>query len=235
MTESFLHQTTRLTDVETSKGKSLTMYEANMSDEGKDTKRLHSFGCEVAYSAFNIKRISPQLEKEIYDDMIDHHIVFALNLQGEPVGFGSFDLVQKDEKKILHVVQLITNKEVRKQGVGTEIVKQALKSAEETQTIDCIAGITQSPILAEAIIGCCDPVYPITALPDEEVINLGRALQGRSKIQEPMHPVTLITKDVLVPSLLKKRFQSELPAINAFFKQYVGPRDAAFIIGRPRI
>lgn len=240
MSEHF-SDTDSMMEVQTKKGVLLTMLESDIHSGQDGILDRLNHGITVASDAFGVNLGALSREEEhvfamdVVSHLVDHHVIFAYNLQGEPEGFGSFDMLREGNKNILYVSGLVIKKESQKHGMGTEIVKQAIQSARTMQPVDYVAGRTQNPAVAQARLHYCDPVYPLTAPVNDEVVQIGLAVHRHLKMRGPMDPVTLVTRNAYENPLTAIRPQSKLPAINAFFDQYVGPRDAAFIIGRPTI
>jgi len=237
MVEQFLIQN-HLREVQTRKGYVYTLqafdgHEIPHMHEAEATALLQA-GCEIAADAFGVEQITPEFEQDVFTHLVDHHVIFAYDIQGKPQGFGSFDLVADAGKNMLYVSGLVIKHQAQKHGIGMSLVEQALTNARRVQSIDYIGGRTQNPVVAHARMHYCDPVFPITAQPDEEVVAIAQALHTHLNMINPLDPHTLITKNAYAHALAEKRPRSGHSQVDTFFRK-VGPRDSVFIIGRPII
>lgn len=194
-------------------------------------------GVSIAADAFGVQQITPEFEQDVLEHLKKHHVIIAYAENGEPLGFASIQYLQDQGIGNLYVSGLVIKHHVQKHGVGTALVTNSIETVRGAgHTVNYVSGRTQNPVVAQARMHYCDPVYPITATPTEEVLTVARLLHTHLGMENPLNPDTLVTPQVYpVPLNRDSRPISKLPQVNNFFNTYVGPRDAAFIIGKPKI
>jgi GNAT superfamily N-acetyltransferase len=222
----------RLTEV---KNIPIRMRETSV-DETLDVGTLAD-GVSIAADAFGVQQISPEFEQDVFEHLKKHHVIIAYAENGEPLGFASVQYLQNQGIGNLYVSGLVIKHHAQKQGVGTALVTESIAAVRNAgYAVDYVSGRTQNPVVAQARMHYCDPVYPITASPNEEVLAIAHSLHSHLGMENPMDPHTLVTSQVYpVPLNRDSRPISKLAQVNDFFNAHVGPRDAAFIIGKPKI
>lgn len=189
-------------------------------------------GVSVAASAFGLPQ-TPEFELDVYNHLLNHQTLFAYDECGAPVGFSSLEYLTAESKGILYISGLVVKKEYQGKGTGTFLATEAIAKIRESKPVDLIAGRTQNPVVAKTRMNYCHPVYPINASPDPDIILAAQALHSHLKMDSPLDPITLVTKNAYESPMYINRPLSGRPEIDSFFAKNVGPRDAVFIIGRP--
>lgn len=202
-------------------------------DQESPTK-LFGDGVIVAASAFGIPQ-TVEFERDVYNHMLNHQVLFAYDPSGEPMGFTSYEHLTDGSMSVLYISGTVVKQEYQGKGIGATLTEKALEEARKRGSIDYIAGRTQNPVVARSREHYCSPVYPIREVPDESIVRAGLMVHRHLGLINPMDPITLVTKNAYANPMYRARPMSGHQAIDRFFDRHVGPRDAVFIIGRPKL
>lgn len=205
-------------------------------DDSLDTETLRD-SVLIAAAAFGVSTITPEFENDVLNHLKKHHLIISYSKSDNPLGFASLQYLANTGVGDLYVSGLVIKPEAQRHGLGTLMVTEGMNTVRKSGfPVDYVSGRTQNPVVAQARMHYCDPVFPITEKPSDEVLSVAHKLHSHLQMSGPMDQNTLVTRDVY-PSPLNRdiRPNSKHDFINTFFNAHVGPRDAVFIIGKPKI
>lgn len=214
------------------------VYSVPMEINNQIDPRIIHRGIEIAADAFDVGQITPAFEEDVRNHLIDHHVLFVYALNDaqddKPIGFMSCKYLTVGDMGILYISGTAIEHKYQARGVNPALATEAIRIARESQPIHLVGSRTQNPAVVKARTHYCDLVYPTPLPPNEEVVRAAQSLHSFLGLTQPLDPDTLVLKNAYTNPMYKSRPVSGHPAIDAFFTQHVGPRDAILTFGQPR-